>query len=347
MSEPRFNAPLIVVVSILIALVLAMSGVFLSTLSVLLLIFAGILFGVLIHAVSVWPARRFPFSYRVTFLLVVGAMLLTMGLCVFYLGSQLIAHADELWVELQSAAETATERWNQSSWANNKHLPELSDVQTQITQSSSDIVPAMFRRLQSVGWAMTAALVIFFVGLYAAFDPDLYRTGLVKLVPIKRRPRAQQVLERLRSSLERWIVGRLFSMAIVGVATSLGMWLFGVPLPISLGVLAALLTFIPNIGPLLATIPQMLLAVNLGTQMVLYVLLFNVVLQTIESYLITPIVQQQEVSLPPILTIAAQLLMGVIAGVLGVMMAAPLVVVLMVLIQMLYVHDQLEDSDST
>jgi predicted PurR-regulated permease PerM len=133
-------------------------------------------------------------------------------------------------------------------------------------------------------------------------------------------------------------------MSIVGILTSLGLWLLGVPLPITLGFVAAFLTFIPNLGPLLAAVPQALLALNVGPQTVVYVLIFNLVLQGVESYLFTPIIQRHEVTLPPILTIAAQLLMGVLFGIIGVMMAAPLVVATMVIVQMLYVHDYLGDE---
>jgi predicted PurR-regulated permease PerM len=111
-------------------------------------------------------------------------------------------------------------------------------------------------------------------------------------------------------------------------------------------VVAACLTFIPNIGPLLAAVPQFLLALNVGTSTAMYVIVLNIVLQAVESYLITPIVQRRQVTLPPILTIAAQLVMGAVAGVVGIMMAAPLVVVTMVLVQMLYIQDELGDSHS-
>ena len=180
--------------------------------------------------------------------------------------------------------------------------------------------------------------------MFAAYEPDLYRTGLVKLVPIDRRKRAEEVLDELNSALSLWLLGRFLSMAIVGVATAVAMWLLGIPLPISLGALVALRTFIPSVGPLLAAVPQMLLAINVGTETVFYVLLFNIMLQIIESYLITPLVQRRKVALPPILTIAAQLVMGVLVGIIGVMMAAPLVVAAMVLVQMLYVEDRLGDK---
>lgn len=339
------NAKTTLFALLLLALVLATAGLLVPTLNVCLLILAGLLFGVFVHAISAWSANKFSLAYRTTYLMVVGLLLLAIGLGTFQLGSQVADRADELWNQLQSAAQTANEQLEQHAWAQ-RHLPDVSDIEEQLTQSSSDILPAVLQRLQSLGWGMTAAMVIFFVGLYAAYDPDLYRDGLVKLMPPAKRERTQKVLDRMNGSLQRWIVARFVSMAIVGIATAIGMWTFGIAMPITLGVLAALLTFIPNIGPLLAAIPQMLLAVNVGPQMVLYVLMFNVVLQTFESYLITPIVQQREVSLPPVLTIAAQLLMGVVVGILGVMMAAPMVVVAMVLVQTLYIDDRPQDDDS-
>ncbi|QDS91222.1 pheromone autoinducer 2 transporter [Rosistilla ulvae] len=331
---------------LLIALVLATAGLLVPTLNVSLLILAGLLFGVFVHAISAWSAKKLSLSYRTTYLVVVALMLVAIGLGIFQLGSQVADRADELWSQLQSAAQTANEQLEQHAWAQ-KHLPDVSDIEEQLTQSSSDILPAVLQRLQSLGWGMTAALVIFFIGLYAAYDPDLYRDGLVKLMPPEKRDRTQKVLDRMNGSLQRWIVARFVSMAIVGIATAIGMWAFGIPMPITLGVLAALLTFIPNIGPLLAAVPQMLLAVNVGTQMVLYVLLFNFVLQTLESYLITPIVQQREVSLPPVLTIAAQLLMGVVVGILGVMLAAPMVVVAMVFVKTLYIDARQQEPEAS
>jgi predicted PurR-regulated permease PerM len=119
----------------------------------------------------------------------------------------------------------------------------------------------------------------------------------------------------------------------------------GIPLPVTLGVVAALLTFIPNVGPILAAVPQPLLALNVSPQTAPYVLALNLVLQGIESYLITPMIQRHEVTLPPILTIAAQLLMGVLFGMIGIMMAAPLVVVALVLVQLLYIHDRFGDEN--
>ncbi|KAA5541952.1 AI-2E family transporter [Roseiconus nitratireducens] len=328
---------------LLLGLILAASGLLVPSLSVVLLVFAGILFGILMNGVSSWCAERTPLSYRTWYLILTTVLILLILLGVFYLGSQIVQRADELWVQLQSAISNASEQLRESEQAQ-KYLPDASQVKKAVTESQSAILPEMLKGFRGLGWAITSAFVIFFVGLYAAYEPDLYRTGLIKLVPKHRRGRAEKVFRELRSALGQWIIGRMSSMAIIGVLTAIGLWLLGLPLPITLGVVAALLTFIPNIGPLLAAVPQVLLALNLGSSTVIYVLIFNVALQGVESYLITPVIQRHEASLPPILTIAAQLLMGVTVGVIGIMMAAPLVVVIMVLTQMLYIHDQLGDS---
>jgi predicted PurR-regulated permease PerM len=340
---PKFQTLLVTLV--LLALVLATAELLVPALSVILLTFAGLLFGVFVHGLSEWLANHSSASYRTSYLVVVALLLLVIGVGCFYLGSQVVTRADELWTKLQTTVDSADNPPPANQWLR-EHLPNVSQLQKQLTDSTSAILPKMFQGLQWLGWTITGALVIFFIGLYAAYEPQLYRAGLVRLVSIDRRPRMNEVLDQLKRSLGRWIVGRFVSMTIVGLLTAIAMWLLGVPLPVSLGVLAALLTFIPNIGPLLAAIPQLLLAADLGTQTVFYVLLFNLILQTVESYMITPVVQRHEVSLPPILTIAAQLLMGVVAGIIGVMMAAPLVVVAMVLVQMLYVHDYLGDSEA-
>ncbi|GAA5504979.1 AI-2E family transporter [Novipirellula caenicola] len=325
------------------ALIFAASGLLVPSLSVLLLVFAGLLFGVFINGLADFATRHSPLSYRLAFALVVTVLLLMIGGGIYYLGAQMVQHVDELWSQLQTSLQDATERLRQYKFSK-QYLPDSEQVQTLMSQQGESAVASLMGGLRSVGWAMTGAIVIFFVGAYAAYEPRLYCRGLTKLFPKERRGRVSDVLEQLRSALGRWIVGRVMSMTLVGILTAIGLWFLDVPLPITLGVVAALLTFIPNIGPLLAAVPQVLLALNVGTETAIYVIIFNLALQGIESYLITPMIQRHEVTLPPILTIAAQLWMGVIAGVIGIMMAAPLVVVLMVLIQMLYIHDRLGDS---
>lgn len=115
-------------------------------------------------------------------------------------------------------------------------------------------------------------------------------------------------------------------------------------MPITLGVLTFFLVFVPNIGPIVAILPQSLLAYQAGgVQLVLYVVIFNVVLQTVESYLVTPMIQQYEIELPAAMIISVQVILGYVAGALGLLFATPLAAATMVLIQMLYIEDILGD----
>jgi predicted PurR-regulated permease PerM len=119
------------------------------------------------------------------------------------------------------------------------------------------------------------------------------------------------------------------------VLTWLGLTLLGVPLALILAVLAGLLAFIPNIGPVIAAVPAVLLSLLEGPQMALYVALLYIGVQTVESYLITPFIQRRTVSLPPALTIAAQFLLGMQAGGFGLFVATPLAAVGLTLAQRL------------
>ncbi|MGH6611543.1 MAG: AI-2E family transporter, partial [Burkholderiaceae bacterium] len=190
-------------------------------------------------------------------------------------------------------------------------------------------------------------LIIIFVGLYLAAEPRLYTNGLVRLVPIRHRPRAQEFLSALGHTLRWWLVGRLSLMLLNGVLTALALWLLGVPLALTLGILAGLLNFIPNIGPVIAGVPAVLIALMQSPQQALYVFILYVALQSVDGYVLTPLVQRRTIELPPVLTITAQVLLGVLLGTLGVLLATPLTAAALVLVKMLYVEDTLGDSETT
>lgn len=321
-----------------VALVLAVSDLFIVTAGTILLIFAGLLFGIFLGGLSRWLSDHTPLSYRWSYLAVVLSMVLVLGLGAYYMGSQIVQQAAQLSQELKSAANKSLQWLQQQDWA-----PDAGNLNDMMSKGGGSALAGLTPVLRGVTWGVTGAAVIFFVGLYVAFDPNLYTTGLVKLVPRDRRNRATEMLGRLRWVLERWLIGRLFSMCVIGICTAIVLAVLGVPLPITLGVLAALLTFIPNIGPILAAVPQALLALKAGPNTVYWVILFNIVLQGLESYLLTPMIQRYEVDLPPALTITVQLIFAATIGVIGVMTAAPLTAGAMVVIQMLYIRDRLGD----
>lgn len=338
-SKPAFAVAAILLLSI----ALAVADLLIPTISVVLLLFGGVLFGIFLNGITEWVAKRTGFAYGWTYgmMLVVLAGLTAAGL--YFMGASVAERFSELWTEIKSSVQNIPDQIEQYPWAKSL-MPEKVDWQ-KVMSPDGMVMKQLATTMGMISWGLTGLVVVLFVGIYVAYDPHLYSRGMVKLVPPARRERAEEVMEQLRGTLGRWIIGRLVSMTIVGVLTAMGLWWLDIPLPITLGVVAALLTFIPNFGPILAAIPQMLLAMQAGQSAVVNVILLNIALQTVESYLITPMVQRIEVSLPPALTIAAQLLMGVLVGVIGIVMAAPLTAVAMVLLQMLYIQDRLNDPD--
>ena len=188
-------------------------------------------------------------------------------------------------------------------------------------------------------------ILVICLGLYLAIAPSAYLAGIVRLFPKHRRPRMTDVLNSVGDTLRRWLVGRAILMVVNGVATAAGLWLLGIPLALTLGTIAGLLNFVPNIGPIIAGVPAVLIAWTLGPVPALYVLLLYVVLQSLDGYLLTPLIQQRTVSLAPALTIAAQVLFGVLAGTMGLLLATPITAATLVLVRKLYLEDVLGDED--
>jgi predicted PurR-regulated permease PerM len=133
-------------------------------------------------------------------------------------------------------------------------------------------------------------------------------------------------------------------MLVVGVLTTLGLWIVGVPLALALGVIAALFSFVPFIGPLFAFVPILLVASLEGNTMMIYALLVAIIVQVVESNVITPLIQKYAVSIPPAILLASQLILGILFGLAGLLLATPLALVLIILVQMLYVEDRLGED---
>lgn len=219
-------------------------------------------------------------------------------------------------------------------------LPELSGRPEPVKQAA-DTIGQVFRTTFGL---VVNSMLIFFVGLFLAISPGVYRAGVVKLVPPSRRERATEVLNEVGETLWRWLLGRLGSMLVTGIGAALSLWLIGVPMAISLGIMTGLLTFIPNIGAAIALALAMLFALPQGTMTAMLVLPAYLGLQLIESYVVTPLIQKRQVEIPPALLIAFQAIMGVLFGILGAAVASPLLAALKVAIERLYVEDVLETA---
>ena len=192
---------------------------------------------------------------------------------------------------------------------------------------------------------VTYFFVILILGFLFSSGPKTYTDGLVSLFPKPRRKRAREVVDTLGNTLLQWLMGKMLSMLIVAIMTSIGLWLIGIPMAIVLGLIAGLLAFIPNFGPLISLIPAILMALLQGPVYILYVVVLYIGVQVVESNLLLPVIQKRMVEMPMAIVVIAQLVMGALTGIMGLILATPVAAVLIVLVKMLYVEDVLKDQD--
>lgn len=307
-------------------LAIALAGVFLWQFGpFLMVIFVGILLAVALHAPSALLARHTPLSYGWSLAIVVVALVL-LGVGVGWGAAPSIAsQVDEMRARVPELLELGRGRLEQYQWG--RDLLESGSGGAGDIATSSRLWTGVAGAFSTAFGAVANLVLILFVGLYLAVEPDLYKRGVIFLAPDRARQRLNDLLEESASVLRYWLFGTLLSMLTIGILTFIGLSLLGVPLALLLAVIAALLAFIPNIGPVIAAVPAVLLSLLEGPQLALYVALLYIGVQTVESYLVTPFIQRRTVSLPPALTIASQFLLGMLAGALGLFVATPLAAV--------------------
>jgi predicted PurR-regulated permease PerM len=339
-----FAVRALVFCSILIGLVVLALFIWYS-LHVVLLIFAGILMAILLRGLSdaISSVTGLRHGWSLAIVLVVTAAIFT---GVGYLAAPSLAgQVSELSQRLPAAVKSL-----RNSIADTRvgalllHVsPTLNDIMSLkggLLTNATGILTTTFGTIVTV-------VVVLFTGVFLAAEPALYVRGLVQLVPRSRRDRFAEVVGAVGYTLKWWLIGQAIDMVVIGVATGIGVWLLGVPLALLIGFLAGAANFIPNFGPLVSLIPACLLAMTIDPHKVLYVVILYIVLQSLEGYVLQPTIQRRAVQLPAAITIMAQVLLGILAGPLGLMLATPLAAMTLVAIKMLYVEDLLGDRIPT
>lgn len=313
-------------------------------LEVLLALFAGILLAILLYGVSRFIAAHTPLSRKIAFFIILVLIVAALVLILFWAAPTIDKQANALGAQLSDSWDTLRTLLQQSTLGRMLlgFVPGAPG-----SGGSSGLTSRLFTRVGNVFSAafdtVTKLVMILFVGLYLAYEPSLYINGMVKLAPQEHRERFRQLIAETVYALERWLIGQFVAMAIIGVLATVGLMLLGMPLALLLGLLAGMLEFIPLLGSIVASVIPVLLALTMSPQAALYVLLLFVAIQSLEGYLITPLVQKKAVKLPPALLLATQIFLGLFGGLFGVMVAAPLTVTAIVVVKMLYVEDILDD----
>ncbi|MHC1999828.1 AI-2E family transporter [Methylobacterium sp. CM6241] len=214
----------------------------------------------------------------------------------------------------------------------------LSDAGSMLGPAAT-VITGLFNALGNV-------LVIVFLGLACAADPASYRDGAVRFVPPRYRPRATALLDGMGETLRHWLFGQLITMAVIFVCIWAGLSFLGIGGALILGLQAGLLAFIPTIGPLIAGVVIVLAGLASGTNAALGAFGVYLVVQCLESYGLTPFIQKQALDIPPATIFAGQLVLGVLFGLWGIALALPLMAVIKVVLEQVYIEDTLDEDAS-
>ncbi|HYD89004.1 MAG TPA: AI-2E family transporter [Vitreimonas sp.] len=330
---------IVVFAALLIALVIALRHV-------LLLVFGAVLIAVGLRGLAGAIQRRARLTKAgamvVAGLIVLGAL----GGLFYLLGAQIAAQISQLTETLPAAWSSFRERIDQNEFASSV----VGELQGAFSGTNGSQLGAYASRIGAFTMsAAGATLELFLVivgGVFFTVNPNAYVDGALTLAPKQHRDNIREALGASAHALRRWLLGTLLSMAFIAVTVSIGLWALGVPAFLALGLLCGLAQFVPLIGPILAAVPGVLLALTVGPQTALWATLLYFITAQVEANLLTPMIQQRAVSLPPGL-----LLFGVIAGALllgplGALFATPLIVVIAVFVVIFYVRGVLGDADA-
>lgn len=308
---------------------------------VLLLTFAGTLFAIFLWSLSDWLSRRTGMRYGWSLTLVVVVLVLVIGGLTWMFASVLMSQFLKFEQQVPQSLQQIQDYLESTPWGHR--------LMEKAPQAAESIAPeGVFSRLTNLVSGLLsflmACLVIVIVGIFGAAEPERYKTGLLYLVPAPQRSRMDQALDAVVFNLRAWLVGQLVLMVMMGVTTAVGLSLLGVPLALTLGLMAGMLEIIPYLGPWIAVVPAALIAFPMGSQTLVMVLLLYLALHLVEGYVLVPLVQRRAIHLPPALTLVAQILLGELLGIMGLLVAAPLTVSVVVFVKMLYVKDTLGEQ---
>jgi predicted PurR-regulated permease PerM len=335
---------------VLFAALLALAWHYATT---LFLIFAGVLLGVALNALTnlLGHAVKLPHALRLTIVCLALAALLSGA--VFLGGTTIAEQASALsdtiksqlvnvksFLEQHGVDTSFLDFSNQASAPTESSTPTTPGAATThslpgagaIASSGGAIISQTFKVLLGTVSAVGNFFIVLFLGLAFAAQPSIYRSGLLFVMPAKHREEATVIVDRIGDTLERWLIAQIITMAAVFFVTWIGLSIIGIQSSFILGIQAGLLAFIPTVGAILAGLIVVLASLASGWIAALSAFMLFLGVHAMESYVLTPILQRQALDIPPATLFAFQILLGVVFGVWGLALALPLMAIAKVML---------------
>jgi predicted PurR-regulated permease PerM len=257
-------------------------------------------------------------------------------------GQQLVRRSPELYEGLRARAVRQLSRRPELA----RQIPDSEELLRRLGPYIGTLAGQLGRyTLNAVGGAVLVMLLVVLV-LYSLASPQPLVAGLLGLVPEQHRFDAERILGLILTRLKTWSLGSLLLGIIVGGVTGVGLYLLKVPFALIFGVLAAFGELLPNLGPLLAAIPPMLVALSVDPMTSLWVAVLFIAVHQVENHVLVPLVMSRTLDLHPLSVAFMMLVMGATFGVLGAVLALPTTVVIKTLYEELYLSSRVRDPDA-
>ena len=303
---------------------------------VILMAFGAIILAMLLR-LGAQPLRRWLFLPEPAALILSGLLILgVIGAAVYLFGSHVTGELQDV-VRRTGSALTAIRDNLQGSEAGKYLLSHSLGAGFTLT----DVLSSALKVSTSV---LEGLIIMVISGIYLAAQPGLYRGGLIWMFHPAKHERVAEVFDGIGEALRLWLVGQLIEMVLIGALSTFAVWMIGVPSPLALGLMAGIGEFIPYLGPILAAIPAVLVALSKSPETALWTLLAYLVIHQVEGQIVTPLIQRRMVAIPP-----AVMLLGIAAitylfGTIAIIFAAPIAVVVFAAVNLLYVRDTLGEK---
>jgi predicted PurR-regulated permease PerM len=314
--------------------------------SIFIVTFLGVLLG-LAMSMAVDLLERMHVKRGIGAALVLLALLAVLGGLFAIIGPSIREQTRELSSELPKAMqsiEAAVNRTPMKALVAPAKPAQGGGLTERVGKELRSATQFLFPIVSSFLGALGGLVIVLFIAMYIAASPGLYRDGILHLVPHAHRDRARELLATLRDTLRQWLLARLMAMVLIGVITGGGLAMLGVKGAAALGVLAGLLEFVPFFGPIVSAIPAIGVALVDSPQKALWVMGLYLVIQQLEGNVITPLLLKKRLDVPPVMTVVAVAALGMVFGVLGMLIAEPLLAAVLVTVKMLYVVDVVGDE---
>ena len=313
---------------------------------VLLLAFAAIVFATAINQLVKWLQKTFKLDRKISVAIsVIGVLALVAGFIALVI-PPFIDQFQELITQVPIGLEQLSS-WNE--WLRNllpdRFTGEFRGLES-ITQNLQSFLNALignfFDLFSSTLGIILNCLLVIVVTIMLLSNPTPYQKMFLLAFPAFYRRRIQTILKKSEKNLGGWVVGILFNMAVISVLSGIGLLILGVRLPLANSLIAGILTFIPNLGPTLSVVPPAAMALLDAPWKALAVVILYIIIQQLESNVLTPVVMERQVSLLPAVTLLAQVAFAVFFGILGLFLALPITVVAQVWLKEILVKDILD-----